>query len=276
MLGFSCHKTFPRGNLVQAFFNDVPMLCSVYVYYVAWGMIEMIIKDIWIGTSNWLHSRKGIHTVAMDSEIDSEGLLCLEQEGPYTHQKEIEPLTGSTDLLVKTMESKDQKNHIEQFQEGLNKLTDQLQGINDRLGQQVAQHQRLIESIDNFPGHFRDLPEMLEQHKKASTAMLEQVETQTEVLDRIERRLTLAGDSESRLANNIGTMTETLHFISAHGSNQAESLEEIYRTLFKGEQYIKHVLSAQIRRLTWIWGISILLCLAVLGVVIYSYLSMSI
>jgi hypothetical protein len=193
----------------------------------------------------------------------------MEQEELYTEQ---EPLPKSGDHFIKPVEPKEQKAHIEQFQEGLNRLTDQLQGIHERLGQQVAQHQRLIESIDNFPVHLRDLPDLLDKQQKASTNMLEQVEIQTDTLERMDHRLALAGDLESRQTNNMASMAEAIQMMCAQGSNQANTLDEIYRSLFTGEQYMKHVLSVQIRRLTWMWGISLLICLSVLAFVIYSSL----
>ena len=64
---------------------------------------------------------------------------------------------------------------MEKLQLGFDRLVDQLQGINEHLGKQVAQHDDLIARIDQLPKLVENFPAVVENQKILTEQLVSQL-----------------------------------------------------------------------------------------------------
>ncbi len=287
----------------------------------------MAFKDIWAETSNWLRSHKINFSGHHRPEIDEEGLISqdndsiertevsqLEDSGQRrTESPRVEalrpkkqndkPTTSDADTESKAQfpvsriektESGNSAETLEKFREGFDKLINQLQGINGHLNRQAEQHEALMERIKQLPGLLESFPAMVENQKKITEQLLEQLRSmgakneqfmdavekipaetskQTDALVEIDHQLAAAADIDVQMADNFNSFNRTLDKLNQSTVSQTNGILQMSKTYAASDRYLKYILSKQSRRFTWVFFTAISICTVVIlilvGIIIY-------
>lgn len=287
----------------------------------------MAFKDIWAGTSNWLRSRKMNFSGHHRPEIDEEGLISqdndsvgttevsqLENSGQRTTESpRVEALrpkkqndkrsTPDADTKSKVQypvsrieeaESANSADALEKFSKGFDKLINQLEGINGHLNRQAEQHEALMERIKQLPGLLENFPAVVENQKKITEQLLEQLRSmaakneqfmdavekipnetskQTDALVEIDHQLAAAADIDVQMVDNFNSFNRTLDKLNQSTVNQTDGILQMSKTYAASDRYLKYILSKQSRRFMWVFITAISVCTVVIlilaGIIIY-------
>ena len=182
----------------------------------------------------------------------------------------VVPLHGSQAVVKK------KKDSAEVFNDAVEKLVDKLEGINENLNQQVQQNQQLVQRMDVLPDMLSTMPKAVEEQRQAFARVAEQLEQKVERDAKVAEQLTgiheKVADSvqiNAQMGENFSKFSDTLGKLDKDTVCQTEWLEQISHTFSAGEHYMKHALDKQQKRLYWVFGISMGVCLlAVIGLVV--------
>jgi cytochrome c556 len=265
-------------------------------YYV--GIVRMALKDWWSGTSSWLRSH-GLSTDAgIDAEVDDEGYIHQEpQEANEQAEQHIEaPEAQDNNSVVVRADGAgpDRTQSLEKIQEGFDQLVGQLQGINEHLNRQVAQHAELMERIEKLPEWLASFPTVVEGQKQITEQLLEQVKgaaakqerfidavekmpvetaKQTDALVGIDHQLGAAADTDVQMAESFNKFNETLERLNQTTEGQTDGILQMSKTFATSDRYLKYIISKQNKRFVWIFVSAISVCVFVIliltGVIIY-------
>ncbi len=254
----------------------------------------MSLRDIFSG-GGWLRSRT--------PEIDDEGLISQEQEEepteseePVAQEPEQEEPQGN-EVIVKAVEPIDKHPGapgLEKFQDGLNNLVQQLQGINENLNRQASQHEDLMSRIEQLPQLLESLPAVVDNQKHTTELLLEQLKAnaakdqqfmetvekiptetgkQTDALVNINHQLAAAADTDVQMAENFNKFNQTLDKLDESTLSQTDSIMQMSKTFSASDRYLKYIISRQNKRFLWVLVSAITVCLAVVlilaGIIIY-------
>lgn len=188
----------------------------------------------------------------------------------------VVPLHGANGLSEQAVARK--KEPMEQFTESVDRLVRKLEGINDNLGRQSLQNERLVRKLDELPRLLAPMPEAVDQQRQALFQMAEQLRRkveqdealslllaklpehtgrQTESLEAIEDRLSAAADVDAKMAETFERVSDGLGKLDADATSQVEWLQQISRTFTDNEQLLKETLVAQQRRFFRVFAISV-------------------
>ena len=286
----------------------------------------MAFKDIWAETSNWLRSHKINFSGHHRPEIDEEGLISQDSdsiraaettledseqhttEGPQVEalrRKKPDDKQSASDAdpestvqypvsRVENAEAGKANEPLEKFREGFDKLVNQLQGINEHLNRQAEQHEALMERIKQLPGLLESFPSMVENQKKITEQLLEQLRSmaakneqfmdavekipaetskQTDALVEIDHQLAAAADIDVQMADNFNSFNRTLDKLNQSTVHQTDGILQMSKTFAASDRYLKYILSKQNRRFMWIFFTAISICTVVIlilaGIIIY-------
>lgn len=286
----------------------------------------MAFKDIWAETSNWLRSHKINFSGHHRPEIDEEGLISQDSdsiraaettledseqhttEGPRVEalrRKKPDDKQSASDAdtesavqypvsRVENAEAGKANEPLEKFREGFDKLVNQLQGINEHLNRQAEQHEALMERIKQLPGLLESFPSMVENQKKITEQLLEQLRSmaakneqfmdavekipaetskQTDALVEIDHQLAAAADIDVQMADNFNSFNRTLDKLNQSTVHQTDGILQMSKTFAASDRYLKYILSKQNRRFMWIFFTAISICTVVIlilaGIIIY-------
>jgi archaellum component FlaC len=286
----------------------------------------MAFKDIWAETSNWLRSRKISFSGHHRPEIDEEGLISQDSDSVRAHETtlaENEQQTTESPRVealrrkkpddkhpasevdaesavqypvsrVENEESGKANESLEKFREGFDKLVNQLEGINGHLNRQAEQHEALMERIKQLPGLLEKFPAMVENQKKITEQLLEQLRSmaakneqfmdavekipaetskQTDALVDIDHQLAAAADIDVQMAENFNNFNRTLDKMNQSTINHTDGILQMSKTFAASDRYLKYILSKQSRRFMWVFFTAISICTVVIliltGIIIY-------
>ncbi len=286
----------------------------------------MAFKDIWAETSNWLRSRKISFSGHHRPEIDEEGLISQDSDSiraAETTLEDSEQRTADSPQVealrrkkpddknsvsdadtesavqypvsrVENAESGKANEPLEKFREGFDKLVNQLEGINGHLNRQAEQHEALMERIKQLPGLLESFPAMVENQKKITEQLLEQLRSmaakneqfmdavekipaetskQTDALVEIDHQLAAAADIDVQMADNFNSFNRTLDKLNQSTTNQTDGILQMSKTFAASDRYLKYILSKQSRRFMWVFFTAISICtvaiLILTGIIIY-------
>ena len=252
----------------------------------------MALKDLWAGTNNWLRSRKLSRVENSQPDIDAEGLISQDAD-PAEPAVDQQP-SQSDKLVVKTVQPKTKAESLEKLQEGFHKLIEQLQGINEHLNRQAAQHEDLTSRIEQLPKLLESFPAVVENQKQITEQLLEQLKAtavknqqfidavdkiptetakQTDALVDIDHQLAAAADTDVQMAESFNKFNQTLDKLNQSSLGQTDSIIQMSKTFATSDRYLKYIISRQNKRFMWVFVIALGICVAVIliltGIVIY-------
>jgi len=255
------------------------------------GVMKMALKDILSKTNSWLQSHKFRNLRDYQPELNDQGLISEEQSSE-AQSEAIE--SESNRVLVKTVPSTDNQESLEKLQQGLNKLIEQLEGINEHLNQQVAQHEDLMGRMEKLPKLLESFPAVVENQKQLTEQMLEQLKAtavrqqqfiesvekiptetakQTDALADIDHQLAAAADADVQMAESFNRFNDTLDKLNQSSLGQTDGVLQMSRTFATSDRYLKYIMSRQNKRFMWIFVTSITVCVVVVlvlaGIIIY-------
>lgn len=250
----------------------------------------MTLKQLWVGTSNWLRIHRISGMFEQSPEVDDDGLLS-QNDSNYPNGEEN---GNGGNYVVKTVPQSDKRDAIEKLQDGFNTLVEQLHGINEHLNRQVKQHQELMTRIEKLPEWMETLPEVLHGQKQATQQVFEQLKSsasrqelfadtvaripaetakQTDALLNINHQLAAAADTDVQMAENFNKFNGTLEKLDQSTQCQTDGILQLSKTFATSDRYLKYIVAKQNKRFLWIFVGSMSVCLTVIcalaGVIIY-------
>ncbi len=262
------------------------------IYFRLLGTLKMALKDLWAGTSNWLRSHKLSSAINSQPDINDEGLINQDANTAGPGIEEQPP--QSNKVVVKTVPPKTKAESLEKLQEGFNKLIEQLQGINEHLNRQAAQHENLMSRIEQLPKLLESFPAVVENQKQITEQLLEQLKAtavknqqfidavdkiptetakQTDALVDIDHQLAAVADTDVQMVESFNKFNQTLETLNQSSLSQTDSIMQMSKTFATSDRYLKYIISRQNKRFMWLFIAAISVCvLAILiltGVIIY-------
>ena len=257
--------------------------------------LKKTIKDLWAAVNKRLRAHKLFKSPNPQLEINDEGLISREAE--VAGSASDEGPAQSSEVSVKAIEPTDEPasgSGLEKLQDGFNKLIEQLQGINEHLNQQIAQHQDLMGRIEQLPRLLESFPAVVESQKQIIEELLEQlrataakqqqfvdavekipggIDKQTDALVDIDHQLAAAADTDVQMAESFNKFNETLDKLNESTLGQTDSITQMSKTFATSDRYLKYILSRQNRRFVWVFVAAVGVCVAVIlifaGIIIY-------
>lgn len=256
----------------------------------------MTLRQILAGTGNWLRSHRYEEAGQCGPSLDGDGLIS----DPFIGEDEDDTVGTSSanapsdPVVLSSVTSLDRCDSADTLQDGLNRLVDQLQQINDHLGNQLAQHEELMDRVRDLPQRLESLPTAVENQKLLTNRLLEQLrgtearnrefieavehipsETrrQTETLTDINHQLAAAAETDVQLATSFAKFRDTLERLNGNTISNTEGILQMSRTFAASDRYLKYVISRLNRRYAWVLATAMGVCLAVIaslvGIVVY-------
>ncbi len=255
----------------------------------------MAIKDLWKQAGTWLKAHKIRGPAEGRPQLDDEGLISQEPEAVKSFDEQpLRDGAESGQVLVKTVPPKDKRESLEKLQAGFDKLVEQLQGINEHLNRQIAQHEDLMSRIERLPRLLESFPAVVENQKQITEQLIEQLKAasvknqqfidvvekiptetakQSDALIDIDHQLAAAADTDVQMTEGLNKFNQTLDKLNESTIGQTDSIMQMSRTFATSDRYLKYIISRQNRRFVWVFLISIAVCLIVIliltGIVIH-------
>jgi len=268
------------------------------------GTLKMTLKDLWRDMGNWLRSHALSRQADGQPDVDDEGLIAQETPSPQADQAQPagawvgQPAQAAeqpdSSVVVRAAGPTDKNQSIEKVQEGFNKLIDQLQGINQHLDRQVAQHAELMERIEKLPQWLETFPTVVESQKQITEQLLqtlkgaaakqerfidavEKIPTetakQTDALVGINHQLGAAADTDVQMTEGFNKFNQTLDKLNQTAEGQTDSILQMGRTFATSDRYLKYIITKQNKRFMWLFISAASVCLFVIlvltGIIIY-------
>ena len=254
----------------------------------------MTLKEILTGTSSWLRAHRYEHVARCEPALNDEGLLASRFDADEGYFDGRSTGTATNSVVMNSVTSVERRDPAEKLQEGFNKLVDQLQQINGHLNRQLDQHEELMGRVRELPGLLETLPSAVENQKKLTTELLEQlrssavksqqfIETvekipsetarQTDTLTMINHQLAAAAETDVQLTDGFVKFKGTLDRLNHNTVSNTEGILQMSRTFAASDRYLKYVISKMNRRYAWTLAAALSVCggvvCALIGVVIY-------
>jgi len=255
----------------------------------------MALKDLLSKTNRWLRTRKLSGSGNYQPDIDGNGLIQQQSPSPDPNSdKFLHTEAEKNPVVVKAVQPKDKSESLEKLQEGFDNLIGQLKGINENLGRQISQHEDLMSRIDQLPKLLESFPAVVENQKKLTEEMLEQLKStsakdqqfidvvtkiptetgkQTDALVDINNQLAAAADADVQMVETFNRFTDTLDKLDQTTTGQTDSILQMSKTFATSDRYLKYLMSRQSKRFMWIFMTAIGVCVSVIliltGIIIY-------
>jgi chromosome segregation ATPase len=254
----------------------------------------MTLREILSGTSNWLRSHRYEPAGHCESSLDGDGLLTmtLDSEDAFGGTTSTRKSGGS--MKGGAVVSLDRREPVEKLQEGFNRLIGQLEQINEHLNEQVAQHQELMGKVRQLPQVLESLPSAVENQKRLTAQLLDKLQStatkdqqflevvariptetarQTEALVSIDHQLAAAADTDVQMVQSFVKFRDTLDRLNNNTVSNTEGILQMSKTFAASDRYLKYVVNKLNKRYSWVFGIAMSVCAAVIcalvGIVIY-------
>jgi hypothetical protein len=267
--------------------------------------MEMSIKEFFSGTTSWLRGGR----MASPTDIDEDGLISREDDsvvridslGETEHGPDVidrdEESRNSNEVLVKTITPMDKHPGapgLEKLQDGLNRLVEQLRGINENLNRQGARHEELMGRIEQLPHLLQGFPGIVENQRQITEQLIQQLKEnaikdqqfmdavakiptetarQTDALVNIDHQLAAAADNNVQMVENFNKFNQSLEKLDESSLSQTDSIMQMSKTFAASDRYLKYIISRQNKRFLWVMasavGVCIVVVAALVGIIIY-------
>ena len=257
----------------------------------------MTVQEFWSNAGKWLRAHKPSITIgaAHQPEIDDDGLI-RQNNDPATQPSDGSLPTGEqgNNVVVRTVPPAERQESLQKLQEGFDKLIERLGEINEHLSRQAAQHEELMGRIEQFPEMLESFPAVVENQKKLTEQLLEQLKTsaakneqfidavekiptetakQTDALVNIDHQLAAAADIDVQTTETMNNFNESLDKLNQSTISQTDGIIQMSKTFAASDRYLKYIISKQNRRFMWIFIAAISVCVTVIliltGIIIY-------
>jgi ABC-type transporter Mla subunit MlaD len=256
----------------------------------------MTVQEFWSNAGKWLRAHKPSITIGSHHpEIDDDGLISQsnDQTGPPRDGSVAAGEQGNN-VVVRTAPTAERQESLQKLQEGFDKLIERLGEINEHLSRQAAQHEELMGRIEQFPEMLESFPAVVENQKKLTEQLLEQLKTtsakneqfidsvekiptetakQTDALVNIDHQLAAAADLDVQMTESMNNFNESLDKLNQSTVSQTDGIIQMSKTFAASDRYLKYIISKQNRRFVWIFIAAISVCVTVIliltGVIIY-------
>jgi len=243
----------------------------------------MALKEIMARVNSWLRAQRLFRLTESPPPIDSEGLLSIDA-GSAQPAVDEQSAQGNQ-VVVKAVQARDKAESLEKLQDGFYNLITQLQGINENLGRQVAQHQDLISRVDKMPKFLESFPAVIENQNRLTEQLLEQLRAaaakdqqfidtvekiptetakQTDALVDINHQLGAAADTDVQMAESFNKFNQTLSKLDQSTVSQTDSIIQMGKTFATSDRYLKFIVSRQHKRFVWMFVSTISVCVFVI------------
>lgn len=216
--------------------------------------------------------------------VDSQGLINDESgSGVGAVETEGQDIPGRTELVRQGDKpvSLDRKESIEVLGAAFNRMVDQLEGINEHLGKQIAQHEKLMDRIDELPELLENLPNAIDNQKQLVNSLAEQLKSktlkeqqfvqivekipakiakQTDVIGDMNNKLSVSADADVQMAESLNKFNETLSKLDSDTVSQTEGIAQMSKTFAASDRYLKYIISRQHKRFMWVFITAMSVC----------------
>lgn len=251
--------------------------------------LKMALKEFKSRASSWLKT----HKLSMEPQpdIDNEGLLSRDSESSEDAQQKA---AQNNEVVVKPVHPKSKSESLEKLQDGFNQLIEQLQGINEHLDSQVAQHEDLMSRIDKMPQLLEGFPAIVENQKQLTEQLIEQLKAnatkdqqfidtvekiptetakQTDALVDINHQLAAAADTDVQMTESFNKFNDSLDKLDQSTVSQTDGIMQMSKTFATSDRYLKYIISKQNKRFMWVFVIAMGVCVAAIlilaGIITY-------
>jgi hypothetical protein len=232
---------------------------------------------------NWLRKQ-------FPSSHDDFNRPQLSDDGLIIHNQT--PTAGSSPLQTVAVRGKPE---MEKFQAGFETLIDQIQGINQHLDRQVAQHENLLARIEQFPKLLENFPAVVENQKALTEQLVLQLKAnilkdqqllsaiekipvesakQTDTLLAIDRQLAAAADVDIQMTETFSKFNETLGKLNQSTKDHTNGIAQMSRTFAASDRYLKYIVAKQTRQFMWVFysaiGVCVIVILLLVGIIIFT------
>jgi ABC-type transporter Mla subunit MlaD len=255
----------------------------------------MTLKEMWSNTGRWLRAHKPSISLAHQPEIDDDGLISQSNETTEPLRDTHVP-AGEQDnnVVVRTVPPVERQETLQKLHEGFDKLVERLGEINEHLSRQAAQHEDLMGRIEQLPEMLESFPAVVENQKKITEQLLEQLKTstaknerfidavekiptetakQTDAMVNIDHQLAAAADIDVQMTESLNNFNESLDKLNQSTLSQTDGIIQMSKTFAASDRYLKYIISKQNKRFMWIFIAAISICATVIlvltGIIIY-------
>ena len=255
----------------------------------------MALKELWSSAGRWLRAHKPSLGAAHQPDIDDDGLIS-QSEDPEKSPRHGSAAAGDqgNNVVIRAVPSVERQESLQKLQEGFDKLIERLGEINEHLSRQAAQHEDLMGRIEQFPEMLESFPAVVENQKKLTEQLLEQLKTtaakneqfidavdkipsetakQTDALVNIDHQLAAAADIDVQMTETMNNFNESLDKLNQSTVSQTDGIIQMSKTFAASDRYLKYIISKQNRRFMWIFIAAISICVTVIliltGIIIY-------
>ena len=253
------------------------------------GYLDMTLRDILAGTSNWLRSHRYETVGHCEPALDGDGLLTMTLDPEDEFDISSAGHGPHEPMRISSMTSIERREPIEKLQEGFNQLVGQLEQINGHLGRQLRQHEELMGRVKQLPGLLESLPSAVENQKELTTQLMDQLRTtaardqqfvaaveripaeavrQHEALSQINHQLAAAADTDVQLAQSFVKFKDTLDRLNHNTVSNTEGILQMSKTFAASDRYLKFMVTKLNKRYAWIFAMAMSICLGVVGALI--------
>ena len=232
--------------------------------------MKMGSKGFWAKIKSWFSKEES-------------GVIPIETSKDDQAENESQKQENNT-LVVK------KKDALERQQESFNQLIEKLEGINDNLTRQNAQHENMLKT-------FEQLPELLEKSSSAVEnqarlteeifntlklsetknqqllEVLSEMPGQSESLKQMSDKLSVIADTDSQMADGFNKFNQTLDSLNQSAQGQTESIQKMNKTFSTSDRYLKYLITQQNRRFMWMFltalGFCLFTILVLIGIIFY-------
>jgi len=254
----------------------------------------MTLKEFWTQTNRWLQVHNPFTPAGRQPQIDDDGLISQDESAGPAVDEALRSETQGNKVVVRAVSPADRHESLEKLQEGFNKLVEQLQGINEHLNRQVAQHEDLMSRIEQLPHLLESFPAVVENQKRITEQLLEQLKAsaakdqqfidavekiptetvkQTDALVNVNHQLAAAADIDVQMAESFNNFNETLDKLNQSTVSQTDGIIQMSKTFAASDRYLKYIISKQNKRFMWVFIAAISVCAAAIliltGIIIY-------
>ena len=255
----------------------------------------MTLKQFWAGTGKWLRSRKPFTNAGHQPQINEDGLISQDND-PAEPGNDAPPSNEAEgdNVMVKAVQPMDPQESLEKLQKGFDKLVEQLQGINEHLSRQAAQHDDLMGRIEQLPRVLETFPDVVDNQKRIIEQLMEQLKgsnakneqfidavgkipnetaKQTDALVKIDQQLAAAANIDVQMSQSFNNFNETLEKLNQTSMGQTDGILQMSKTFAASDRYLKYIISKHSKRFMWIFIAAIGVCTACIliltGIIIY-------
>lgn len=247
----------------------------------------MTLREILTGTSGWLRSHRYEEAGRCEPVLTDDGLLACGFDMNDDFSDAHSANAKSDPVVVNTVSTLDPRDPAEKLHEGINRLVDQLQHINEHLNCQLQQHEELMDRVRELPKSLESLPAAVENQRQLTTRLLEQLRStslkdqqfidavgripqeaarQTDALSSINHQLAAAADTDVQLVESFVKFKGTLERLNHNTVSNTEGILQMSRTFAASDRYLKYVIAKMNRRYAWTLALALSVCTGVVSV----------